>query len=364
MSEFLPGFLIALGMSILLHLALMKPAVKIGLVDIPQGRKSHRGAIPLIGGLAMFCAFSLSLPLIGLLDGDLIALAIGAAILVSFGLLDDFFFMHPTGKLCVQISVALIVILPTGATINDLGLGWLLHEPIGALIAIALTLSFLVGTMNIFNMMDGADGLAGGLALIAAGWLALAGVLSGQTTEAVALLLLAAVILGFLAFNARLLGRRQAAVFMGDSGSMMLGCLLAGFAARLCQGGTDSVPLVALLWVFALPAIDAGSVIVRRIAAGGSPLRSDCRHIHLICRREGWSVQWTVGSLWIVSALLGGVGVLGWHAGMPEFVLLVGLGIPALVHVWFVRNSATLSAIFQSWNSGLRLSRKAETREA
>lgn len=364
MPEPLLSFLIALGVSILLHLGLIKPSVWFGLVDIPQGRKSHRGAIPLIGGLAMFCAYSLSLSLTGMLNEDLIILLVGAAILVFCGLLDDFFFLTPISKLLVQISVALIVVLSTGATINNLGLGWLLHDQGASLIAIALTLGFLVGSMNTLNMMDGADGLAGGLALIAAGWLALATLLSGQGTEAVALTLLAAVILGFLAFNARIGGRRRASVFMGDSGSLMLGCLLAAFAARLCDGGSDSVPFVALLWVFALPAIDAGSVIVRRIVAGNSPLRSDRRHIHQLCLREGWLVEWTVGGLWFVSAVLGGVGVLGWQAGVPDSILLIGLGVPALLHIWFVRHSTKLSATFQSWISGLRLSRKAETREA
>jgi UDP-GlcNAc:undecaprenyl-phosphate GlcNAc-1-phosphate transferase len=231
----------------------------------------------------------------------------------------------------------LMVILIGGATIGNVGLGWQFRDQDASLFAVGLTLFFLLGSMNAFNMMDGADGLAGGLALIAAGWLALAGVLSGQATEAVALMLLAAVILGFLAFNARFAGRSHASVFMGDSGSVMLGCLLAAFAARLCGGASDGVPLVALLWVFALPAVDAGSVIVRRITAGGSPLRADCRHIHLICQREGWSVEGTVGGLWLASALLGGAGVLGWRAGVPEPILLIGLVMPVLLHVCFLR---------------------------
>jgi UDP-GlcNAc:undecaprenyl-phosphate/decaprenyl-phosphate GlcNAc-1-phosphate transferase len=364
MPEVLFSFLIALGISILLHLALMKPGVWIGLVDIPQGRKAHRGAIPLIGGLAMFLAYSLSLTVIGLLNVNLAMLLAGGAILVFFGLLDDFFFLTPITKLFVQISVALMIILSTGSIISNLGLGWMLHDRGTSLLALGLTLSFLVGSMNAFNMMDGADGLAGGLALIAAGWLALAGILSGQTMEAVALMLLAAVVLGFLAFNARFAGRCQASVFMGDSGSVMLGCFLAAFAARLCGNGSDGVPFVALLWVFALPAIDAGSVIVRRIAAGGSPLRSDCRHIHLICRGEGWSVERTVGGLWLVSALLGGAGVLGWWAGVPDAILLIGLGVPVLLHVWFLRHSAQHSGIFLSRGSDMRLARKAGVREA
>jgi UDP-GlcNAc:undecaprenyl-phosphate GlcNAc-1-phosphate transferase len=363
MPEILFSFLIALSVSILLHLAFIKPAAWIGLVDIPQGRTSPRGAMPLIGGVAMFCAYSLSLALVGLFDGNLIMLLIGATILVFFGLLDDFFFLNPMSKLFVQVSVALIIILSTGATIDNLDLGWPLPGQDASLFALGLTLSFLVGSMNAFNMMDGADGLAGGVALFAAGWLALAGFLSGQATEAAALVILVAIILGFLAFNARFAGRRQASVFMGDSGSVMLGCLLAAFAVRLCQEGPDGVPFVALLWVFALPAIDAGSVIVRRIAAGGSPMRADGRHIHWICQREGWSVERTVGGLWLASALLGGVGVLGWRAGVPEPVLLMGLSVPVLLHVWFLRHS-TKPARSLSKKGNVLLAREAEPREA
>jgi UDP-GlcNAc:undecaprenyl-phosphate/decaprenyl-phosphate GlcNAc-1-phosphate transferase len=349
----LSNFLIAVSLSILLQLILVKPAVSIGLVDIPQGRKSHQGAVPLVGGLAMFCAYSLSLAAMGLLNGDFAVLIVGAALLLLCGLLDDFFFLPPVCKLFVQIGIALMIILITGGAIDNLGLGFELYEQAASLIAFTLTLSFLVGAMNAFNMMDGADGLAGGVALIAAGWLALAGVLSGQRTEAAALLLLAAVILGFLAFNARLGGRRQAMVFMGDSGSVMLGCLVAAFAARLCRGGPDGIPFVALLWVFALPAIDAGSVIVRRILAGGSPLRSDCRHLHHLCQREGWSVGRTVWALWLVSTLLGGIGVLGWLAGIPDIVLLIGLAVPVVLHLWFVRHCTALGAPRRSWQRRL-----------
>jgi UDP-GlcNAc:undecaprenyl-phosphate GlcNAc-1-phosphate transferase len=364
MPELLHIVLIALSMSVLFHLALIKPAVWLGLVDIPQGRKTHQGAIPLIGGLAMFGAYSLSLALTGLLERDLVVLLVAAGLLVSCGLLDDFFFLTPAFKLFVQMSTALIIILITGGTINNLGLGWLLHDQAGSFTAVLLTLSFLVGGMNAFNMMDGTDGLAGGLALISSGWLALAGALSGQDTEAISLTLLGAVVLGFLAFNARCAGRRQAMVFMGDAGSLMLGCLLAAFATRLCLGGTDSVPFVALLWVFALPAIDASSVIIRRIAAGGSPLRSDRRHIHQLCQLEGWSVERTVAGLWSVSALLGGVGVLGWRSGVPDVILLMGLGVPALLHLWFVHHRAKPSVPLLSWQGGLRRSRQAEIPEA
>ena len=88
----LSNFVIALGLSILLQLIFVKPAVYIGLVDIPQGRKSHEGAIPLVGGPAMFCAYSLSLAATGLLNGDLAVLIVGSALLLLCGLLDDFFF--------------------------------------------------------------------------------------------------------------------------------------------------------------------------------------------------------------------------------------------------------------------------------
>jgi UDP-GlcNAc:undecaprenyl-phosphate GlcNAc-1-phosphate transferase len=363
MLELLPSLLIALAMSVLLHLALIRPAVWLGLVDVPQGRKSHHGMTPLIGGLAMFCAYSLSLAPSGLLGGDLVMVLVGAALLVSCGLLDDFFFLTPVCKLLVQIGAALIIVVSAGGTIDHLGLGWMLHEQVGSLIAMVLTLVFMVGGMNAFNMMDGADGLAGGVALIAAGWLALAGALSGRVTEVAGLVPLGAVVLGFLAFNARYAGRRQASVFMGDSGSLLLGCLLTAFAARLCHGGAEGVPFVALLWVFALPMIDAGSVVLRRVAAGRNPLHSDSCHLHHLCRREGWTVERTVGGVWLVSAVLGGIGVLGWSAGLSDAVLLLGLAVPVLLHLWFVRRCTTGWGPFRFWQGGLRLLRKAETHE-
>jgi UDP-GlcNAc:undecaprenyl-phosphate GlcNAc-1-phosphate transferase len=335
-------FVLALAVSVLLHLVLRKPAFSVGLIDIPQGRKAHQTAVPLIGGLAMFAAYLVSMVLLTP-GGDVVVLLACAALLVCCGLVDDLLFLTPLCKLVLQALAAVILIGGAGEVIC--WIGWTMHLAglHGSIAGIALTLLFLVGMTNAINMMDGADGLGGGIALIAAAWLALAAALAGRAEEAACLVLLAAVIVGFLVFNARFAGRRQAAVFMGDAGSLMLGFLLAAFASRLCQRSSPSIPLVALLYVFALPIIDAASVILRRLAAGNTPLHGDSSHLHQLCRRVGWSEERTVNTLLSIAALLGGGGVLGWYAGVPDGFLALGLVLAALLHTAFVRHCSTIS---------------------
>jgi UDP-GlcNAc:undecaprenyl-phosphate GlcNAc-1-phosphate transferase len=199
-----------------------------------------------------------------------------------------------------------------------------------------LTIIAIVGLINAFNMIDGIDGLAGSLSVIALLWFAVAAGLVGLRGELLVALLMAFCVLGFLAFNLRHHWRRRACVFLGDAGSMMLGAVLAFLAIALSQhNGGDALPPVTALWICAVPIIDTGSLIVRRLAAGVSPFSSDRQHLHHLMIDAGLSVNQVVTILSITSAVCGGIGVFGWLLGLADAAMLAALVVPTGLHIWF-----------------------------
>ena len=201
---------------------LIKPARRIGLVDRPGGRKEHDGEIPLIGGLGMAIALILSVQLAE--PQTLIGLNVlgGVALLVVVGVLDDFLDIRAKTKLLVQISAALLIVLPSGVYITHVGdLFGAGPVKLGAL-AIPFTVFAVVGLINAVNMADGADGLAAGLTSTSLAWFLACTLSMGNQVMSFDLIILLAVTIGFLCYNMRTPLRHKAAVFMGDAGSMML----------------------------------------------------------------------------------------------------------------------------------------------
>jgi UDP-GlcNAc:undecaprenyl-phosphate GlcNAc-1-phosphate transferase len=204
--------------------------------------------------------------------------------------------------------------------------------------ALPFTAFAMVGVINAMNMIDGADGLAGGLALITllvfSGVLAAAGVL-GDTL----LLPLAGAVAGFLVFNLRAPWRERASVFMGDAGSMLLGFALAWYAVDLASVRHAMTPITAV-WILAIPLMDTVSLMIRRMLKGVSPFTPDCEHLHHILQRAGYSHGQTVVIVHAIALLLAGVGVAGWKLGVPEYVMfygfmaLFGLYVFGVLHAW------------------------------
>jgi UDP-GlcNAc:undecaprenyl-phosphate GlcNAc-1-phosphate transferase len=218
-------------------------------------------------------------------------------------------------------------------------------------LAAPLTIFAIVGLINAVNMMDGIDGLAGSLTLVSLFWLAVAAELLGRDAEFSISLLAAFCVVGFLGFNLRHPWRARAKVFLGDAGSMMLGALLGFIAVAILQSGgqgagadmgmggegqsIQALSPAVVLWICAIPIIDTLSLIVRRTAHGRSPFSSDRQHLHHLMLDAGLNESQAVAVLSIGGAVLGGIGVLGWHLGVPEVVLLLGLVAPVGLHIWF-----------------------------
>jgi UDP-GlcNAc:undecaprenyl-phosphate GlcNAc-1-phosphate transferase len=185
-------------------------------------------------------------------------------------------------------------------------------------------------------MADGMDGLAGSLVGVSYIALATAAAIGGRSAETTQLLILIGAVGGFLLFNIRLFGRQQAAVFMGDAGSMFLGFMLAYYLIVLAQGPERAMNPVVALWIFGLPLIDTVSTMTRRVIKGKSPFQPDNEHLHHIFTRAGFSVNQTLIIIVSGHALLCGAGLIAYYAGVPDYFsfsafLAIALGYFAIM---------------------------------
>ncbi len=321
-AALLSYFLVFAGTLVLLPL-LARLAVRVRLVDHPGRRKRHRGAIPLIGGPAIFVGFCLG----GLLIADTLypyrALYLGLGVLLVAGLLDDLNDLTPRQKLLAQF-VAAILMVTWGKVVvvylGDLfGLGTINLLRWG----LPFTVVAMIGMINAINMSDGADGLAAGLSLIALLFLAISAYLVGRHVSAQLLMIATAVVAAFWFLNMRFPWQPHARIFMGDSGSMMLGMLLTWFSIEVTRG-YDGLPPIAAVWFLAVPLLDMGVVILRRVGRGDSPFRAGRDHFHHVLIAAGMSPSTTVLTMHALALALAAAGFFAWRAGVPDFWLFYG----------------------------------------
>jgi UDP-GlcNAc:undecaprenyl-phosphate/decaprenyl-phosphate GlcNAc-1-phosphate transferase len=293
-------------------------ALQIGLVDYPGRRKRHRGAIPLIGGPAILAGLLLGAVL--LVDSlyPYRALLVALAILVAAGLLDDTKDLTPAQKFAAQlIAAACMVGWGQMAIVNlgDLfGFGWVSFPRW----AVLFTVVALLGLINAINMADGADGLASGLALIALLFLAISALLLGRTVSAQMLFASVAAVFAFWIFNSRLPWQSHAQVFLGDSGSMMLGLLLTWFSVELALSG---LPPIVAVWYLAVPLLDMGVVIGRRLGRGQSPFKAGRDHLHHVLIAAGLAPGTAVMLVHALALALAALAFFAWRADVPSFAL-------------------------------------------
>ncbi len=307
MLTFLATFLIALILTILLTPMVRSFAPEIGAIDKPAERKVHTRNTPRTGGIAIFFGFSVAV-LFGLLIGaehgikidphPILGILLGGSIVLLVGLLDDMRGLKPLTKLFWQVAGAGVAIyfgvaisFVTNPISGVLALGW---------IALPLTLLWLVGMTNAVNLIDGLDGLASGVTLIAAGTLFFVALRTHQPGAALLMLALAGAALGFLRYNFF-----PASIFLGDSGSYFLGFVLAASAIIGVFKTTLIVALFLPLVILAVPIFDTTFAIIRRVGSHKSLFSPDDKHIHHLLLRAGLSQKEAVLSIYVACFLLG-----------------------------------------------------------
>ena len=343
-DNYLFALIITVLLSFFFQNHLRKAAIKIGLVDKPDHRKNHDGEIPLTGGIAIFFAFSFSVLLMGESIYNIRVFFSGAMILMVVGVLDDLHEIKPVYRLYMQILVGFIIFQFQGIQLVDFGQLLLEGNTLELRnFSLPITIFAVVGVINAFNMLDGIDGLAGSVATIILFVLAMLALGNGDVSSFQLLGLLSAATFVFLIFNWCFLCRNKALVFLGDSGSLFIGFVVAYFMIKLSQGEGRAVVPVAALWLFAYPVIDTFTMMIRRIKKGRSPFNADREHFHHLLQLAGFSSHSTTSIIIFINVLCIGIGVMIDRMGIVEsyafyaFLLLFILYYLMIMRAWKVQ---------------------------
>ncbi len=301
-DDALLGFLVALVVAALLTPPVARLARRIGAVDGVKERGLSQQATPLLGGLAIFAAVLVAAALYLPLDEATRGILAGAAVITVVGAIDDWRELGAGPKFAGQVAAALVLVL-SGVSVQDLTLPFIGHVDLGEA-GDAITLIGLVGLVNVVNFSDGIDGLAAGVCAISALAFAVIAFDLGKDAAGILAAITAGAALGFLVHNFH-----PASVFMGDCGSNLLGLLLGGV---IVEGSLKTNALVALivpLVVLAVPFLDTGFVVAKRIKYRRPVYVADSNHFHHRFHRIGFSQRRTVMYLYGWTVTMAGLAV-------------------------------------------------------
>lgn len=293
-------------------------AKNIGAIDVPKdNRRMHNTPIPRLGGLAIFLGFVVSVLLFGNVDAQMRAILLGAVILVVVGVIDDITPLKPLVKFAGQIIAALIPVL-NGVKVYSVANPFVDYAYINLEAwSIPLTVIWIVAIINAVNFIDGLDGLAVGISSIASISLLTVAALVSEPHIAVVMAALAGACIGFMPFNIN-----PAKIFMGDTGSMFLGYILATISIQGMFKFYAIVSFIVPFMVLGLPILDTAFAIIRRLMKGQSPLVADRGHIHHRLIDMGFNQKQSVAILYALSAILGLSAVILTTSGEVKITIL------------------------------------------
>ncbi len=283
--------------------AVIALANKIKAIDIPKDeRRVHKKPIPLIGGLAIFYGFVISVLCFAVIDRQVMGLLLGSVIIVTVGVIDDMRDLNAKLKLLFQIIAAAIVIY-FGVEIEYVAnpfAKWFGPQYINlGLWSIPITMVWIIGVTNAFNLIDGLDGLACGVSTIASVALLSMTLLSQNLNAAIITAALAGAGFGFLPYNFN-----PAKIFMGDTGSTFLGFVLACISIQGIMKMYALISIAVPVLILGLPIFDTLFAIMRRIAKKKPIMAPDRGHLHHRLLDMGFSQRQTVTILYTLTSIL------------------------------------------------------------
>lgn len=279
-------------------------AHKINAIDVPKdARRVHKKPIPLIGGLAIFYGFIVSVLCFGTIDQETMGILIGCTIIVTTGVIDDMKNMRAVIKLMCQILAAVIVVM-MGVRIEYFanpfyqwfGPQYIIMEH---WMSIAVSVIWIVGVCNAINLIDGLDGLAVGVSSIASISLLALTLISNNPNVAILTAAVAGAGFGFLPYNFN-----PAKIFMGDTGALFLGFILACISIEGCLKVSAIISFAIPILILGLPIFDTLFAILRRVLTGRSPMSPDRGHLHHRLLDMGFSQKQVVAILYTMTTLL------------------------------------------------------------
>ena len=292
------GFFLAYFLALVGTPMAREAALRFGVVDRPDGKlKNHDGPVAYLGGLAVFTAFLLSIGMTFEFDAELLALLLASTIVTMVGLVDDFGALTPKPKAIGQV-VAVFVLLKAGIMVQVAFIPFWVR--------LIITVLWLVGLSNAFNLVDIMDGLAAGLGVIAATFLLVVALLNGRFMVAAFTVAMIGALLGFLRSNFY-----PANIYLGDCGSLFIGLTLGALAMVMDYTHYNPLGWLAPLYILAVPLVDTLFVVVLRIRAGRKIYYGSPDHFPLRIRRrlDGWTAGTVVVS-YAVAVVFGALGLV------------------------------------------------------
>jgi UDP-GlcNAc:undecaprenyl-phosphate GlcNAc-1-phosphate transferase len=336
--EVLYGAVIAFAIVVLLTPAVGGMARLLGAVDRPDSRRLNRRPVPRLGGLAIF--FGILVPALAFLDlsSESRGVLLGAAIATVVGAIDDFRGLSPPVKLAGQFLAAAVP--PAfGVWIDHFTFPFVGVVDLPAWVGVPLSMLFIVAVMNMVNFLDGMDGLAAGVCGIAGVTYAILALSLGKPDPAILSAIVAGACLGFLRHNFF-----PARIFMGDSGALCLGFILAAVSIQGLLKTASTVVLLLPLLVLAVPILDTSFVVARRLKHGQPIYGADRSHLHHRFLNIGFSQRRAAVTMWLWCASLAGAALAtrfvpfreggDWHVW--ETVLVFGIGFFAVAFSVYV----------------------------
>ena len=339
MLQYVVPFVIALVVSYALTPSVKKLAIKIGAVDRPNARKVHTHVIPRLGGLAIYIGFMAAVLFCVPLQHELVGMLLGCTAIVAVGIWDDICNIPAKVKLFGQILAACIPIA------FGIQIEWLTN-PFGdiivlpELIAIPVTIFWIIGFTNTVNLIDGLDGLAAGVAFIASISMFLLAYNLNQFLPALVIVSMAGAALGFLQYNFN-----PAKIFMGDTGSMLLGYTLSVAAVLGLVKTAATVALVVPIIALGLPILDTTFAIIRRKMSGVPIFQPDKGHLHHRLLALGMTQKQAVLIMYFVSMILGIVALfvanVSYKTGIVTVLVVLAVIIYSAKRIGILRKSTT-----------------------
>lgn len=335
-----PAVLTAYVISYISMPAVIRIAELKNFIDRPDGtRKLQQRIVPTMGGVGIFAAFIVAYSVWGQVASiaSFPFFIAGLFILFLMGVRDDIVQLTPFRKLMIQLLASILLVFGGGVSMTSLG-GLLGVEELSIITGPVLSVVVLIAIVNAYNLIDGIDGLAGGIGVIASSILGIWFWGAGFLSFAILSFALSGALIGFLSFN-----MYPARIFMGDTGAMSVGFILGylsleflilnhSLAGEPWSIANGEVLAVAILII---PIVDTLRVIFIRLKNGSSPFKADRSHIHHKMIRYGISHLHSAFILWLINILMIGIAYLT----MPldpnlQLLIIIGLGLLVMPSIW------------------------------
>jgi UDP-GlcNAc:undecaprenyl-phosphate/decaprenyl-phosphate GlcNAc-1-phosphate transferase len=340
--EVLWGFVLALGVVLVLTPAVGRFARILGVVDQPgERRRIHLRPIPRLGGIALLLGIFVPALAFLSLNGAYRGILLGAAVATCVGVVDDFRGLPWWAKLGGQSAAAGIAV-GFGVEVDRFTFPFLGIQDLPAWVGVPATLIWIVAIMNMVNFLDGMDGLAAGICAIAGSTFAVIALSLGKPQAAILAAIVAGACFGFLRHNFY-----PARIFMGDSGALLLGFTLATLSVQGLLKTAATVALFFPLLVLAVPIVDTSFVLAKRIKHGRPVYEADRTHLHHRFANIGFSQRRAAVYMYAWCAILAGAALATrfipfrahgvWHVGPTLAVAAIGLAaLAASVYIVYL----------------------------